>query len=177
MHFAPRIIMLHSHGHSTVSSTITVTVWLCACTGLYANCCGDSFFVCLAVCNLIKLCWSVCVSLNLLLNTLLNICHVTFFSWSSRHPLYNNLASSESFRTAILIWSYSSHFSIQAAPSVLVKNSSIGTPESKPDHFGIKETDERSLGLWVFLQTKTPSAAEFQPWILLILHVVVLPPF
>jgi len=34
--------MLQIHGHSTVSSAITVTVWLCACTGLlvqhYSNC-------------------------------------------------------------------------------------------------------------------------------------------
>ena len=35
MHFVPITIMFHSNGHSTVISTITETVWLCAYRGCW----------------------------------------------------------------------------------------------------------------------------------------------
>ena len=49
--------------------------------------------------------------------------------------------------TAILIQSDSSHLPIWAVPSILAKNSSIGTVGSKPEYFVSRETNDTSL--WI----------------------------
>ena len=48
---------------------------------------GGSFLSCLDVWNFIKLYWSVWMSRNLCLNTLLNLYQVKSANWSSEHPL------------------------------------------------------------------------------------------
>jgi len=67
------------------------------------------------------------------------------FMWSSVHALYSASAGSARRRNAILKQSVSSHLPINAALSMLAKNSSIGLAFSALDHFGTREIRDNSL--------------------------------
>ena len=112
---------------------------------LFPNCWGESLFFCLAVCNCIKCCWSMCVFFNLWKNIPLNLCNDTCISWSSRHTLWNKMPASISFGTTILNLSSSSNLPIWVAPSILANISSIATVESNPYRFETRKTNDRSL--------------------------------
>ena len=135
-----------------------------------ANYWGPSFLACLAVCSLIKWYWFVCTSRNLCLNTSLNFIHVVPSAWSSRQVLWNDFAWSASFRAAISRQSLWSQFPFLAALSTVSKNSSKGTADSYPDHFGIKEIRDKSL--WtVGKPIDVPSLNLFLPSIVPVLPV------
>ena len=101
------------------------------------------------------------MSLNRSVNMALNVCHVTDSTWSSGQERQKVLAVSVSFRTATCKQSASSQCPILAEPSMLEKNSSSEMADSVPDHFGTKDTKDRSLWTVGGLCLIFPLSAEF----------------